>query len=88
VLDPFPVAALLRAATRDDASIPRPSQGETRIASVWTVTVQASVFLAIAVLPLIVIHGWPAVPSSAAAMAGLVVATRQSQCRYLRLRLN
>ncbi|GAA3798124.1 hypothetical protein GCM10022403_034980 [Streptomyces coacervatus] len=88
MLDPFSVAALIRAATRDDASIPRLPRNETRIASAWTVTVQASVFLAVVVLPLILILGWWTAPATAAVVAGLMATMRQSRCFYQRFRLS
>lgn len=88
MLDPFSVASLVRAATRDDASIPRPPRPETRIASAWTVTVQASVFLALLVLPTILIRGWWAAPATTALLAGLMVAMRQSHCNYQRIQVS
>lgn len=87
VLDPYFAAKVSPAATRNDASIPRRSRTETRIASAWTVTVQVSVFLALLVLPVILIRGWWAAPATTALIAGLTVATRQSRCHYQRLRL-
>lgn len=87
MLDPLSVAALNWAATRDDASIPRLPRAETRITSAWTVTVQASVFLAVLVLPIILIRGWWDAPATAALVAGLMVAMRRSGCHYQRLRL-
>jgi hypothetical protein len=87
VLDSLSAAALIRAATRDDASIPRLSRTETRIASAWSVTVQASVFVAILVLPVILIRGWWAAPATTVLVAGLMVAMRRSGCRYQRLQL-
>ncbi|MEV7068888.1 hypothetical protein AB0N97_39880 [Streptomyces collinus] len=87
MLDSLSVAALIRAATRDDASIPRLPWTETRIAGAWTVTVQASVFLAVLVLPVILIRGWWAAPATTVLVAGLTVAMRRSGCRYQRLQL-
>ncbi|GGS95704.1 hypothetical protein [Streptomyces violaceus] len=87
MLDSLSAAALIRAATRDDASIPRLPRAETRIASAWTVTVQASVFLAVLVLPVILIRDWWAAPATTALVAGLMVAMRRSGCRYQRLQL-
>ncbi|MFD7817629.1 hypothetical protein ACFV6E_32615 [Streptomyces sp. NPDC059785] len=88
MLDRFSVAALLRAATCDDVNIPRFLRGETRIASAWAVTLQASVFLAIVVMPVILIRGWWTAPATATVVAALLMATRQSHCRYQRFRLN
>ncbi|MEU5382110.1 hypothetical protein ABZ359_42655 [Streptomyces sp. NPDC005968] len=88
MLDPLSVAALTRVATGDDASIPRLVRAETRMASAWTVTVQASVFLAVVVLPMILIRGWWAAPATTAVVAGLVVGMRQSRCHYQRFRLS
>ncbi|MFM9700161.1 hypothetical protein [Streptomyces europaeiscabiei] len=88
MLDRFSIAALFQVATRDDASIPRLPRNETRVASAWTVTVQASVFLAVVVAGVILIRGWWTAPASAAVVAGLVMAVRQSHCRYQRLRLS
>ena len=87
MLDPFSVAARW-AATRDDASIPRLLRPETRSASAWAVTVQASVFLAAFVLPVILIRGWWAAPATTALVAGLMVAMRQSRYHYQHLRLS
>ncbi|MFG2305291.1 hypothetical protein [Actinacidiphila glaucinigra] len=87
MLDPYFAAEVSPAATRNDASIPRRSRTETRIASAWTVTVQVSAFLALLVLPVILIRGWWAAPATTALVAGLTVATRQSRCHYQRLRL-
>jgi hypothetical protein len=58
------------------------------MASAWAVTVQASVFLAVLVLPVILIRGWWAAPATTALVAGLMVAMRQSRCHYQRLRLS
>ncbi|WP_332880948.1 hypothetical protein [Streptomyces sp. NBC_00564] len=88
MLDRFSATALIRAVTRDDASIPRLSRDETRTASAWTVTVQASVFLAVVVMPVILIRGWWAAPATTAVVTGLFVAMRQSRCHYQRLRLS
>ncbi|MEW2400273.1 hypothetical protein [Streptomyces sp. NPDC046862] len=88
MLDRLSIAALFQAATRDDASIPRPPGNETRIASAWTVTVQASVFLAVVVVAVILIRGWWTAPATAAVVAGLVMSVRQSHCHYQRLRLS
>ncbi|MEU9992916.1 hypothetical protein AB0E10_40300 [Streptomyces sp. NPDC048045] len=55
--------------------------------SAWTVTVQAGAFLAVLVLPVILIRGWWQAPATTALVAGLMVAMRQSQCHYQRLRL-
>jgi hypothetical protein len=49
--------------------------------------VQASVFLAVLVLPVILIRGWWAAPATTALVAGLMVAMRRSGCRYQRLQL-
>ncbi|MET9116059.1 hypothetical protein ABZX38_17930 [Streptomyces longwoodensis] len=87
MLDPFTVAARW-AATRDDASIPRLLRPETGTASAWAVTVQASVFLAVLVLPVILIRGWWTTPATAVLETGLLVAMRQSRCHYQRIRLS
>jgi hypothetical protein len=50
--------------------------------------VQASAFLAVLVLPVILIRGWWAAPATTALVAGLMVAMRQSRCHYQRVRLN
>ncbi|MFB8183397.1 hypothetical protein ACFC8N_47035 [Streptomyces sp. NPDC055966] len=88
MLDPFSAAALFRAATCDDASIPRLRRTETRITSAWTVTVQAGAFLAVLVVPTILIHGWWEAPATTALVAGLMVAMRQSRFHYQRFRLS
>ncbi|MFE1797701.1 hypothetical protein ACFW9L_16220 [Streptomyces sp. NPDC059517] len=88
MLDRFSVAALFRAVTRDDASIPRLSPDETHTASAWTVTVQASVFLAVVVVPVILIRDWWAAPATSAVVTALIVAMRQSHCHYQRFRLS
>ncbi|MFE2218084.1 hypothetical protein ACFW93_39980 [Streptomyces canus] len=49
---------------------------------------QASVFLAVFVLPVILIRGWWAAPATTALVAGLMVAMRQSRCHYQHLRLS
>ncbi|MGW4786740.1 hypothetical protein [Streptomyces sp. NPDC004230] len=49
---------------------------------------QASVFLAVVVLPMILIRGWWAAPATTAMVAGLVVGMRQSRCHYQRFRLS
>lgn len=87
MLVPYFAAAATRAATRDDASIPRRSHPETRGMSAWTVTVQASAFLAVAVLPVLLIRDQWTGPATTAVVAGLSVMLRQSQLRYQRIRL-
>ncbi|WUC17248.1 hypothetical protein OG256_45935 (plasmid) [Streptomyces sp. NBC_00564] len=49
---------------------------------------QASVFLAVVVMPVILIRGWWAAPATTAVVTGLFVAMRQSRCHYQRLRLS
>ena len=87
MLAPYFVAAVTRAATCDDASIPRRSRPETSVMSAWTVTVQASAFLAAAVLPVILIRGWEASAAATALLAGTPALLRRSHLRYQRLRL-
>ncbi|MFE6633627.1 hypothetical protein ACFVFT_35630 [Streptomyces tendae] len=55
--------------------------------SAWTVTVQASAFLAVAVLPVLLIRDQWAGSATTAVVAGLSVMMRQSQLRYQRIRL-
>ncbi|WP_175647240.1 hypothetical protein [Streptomyces cyaneochromogenes] len=45
-------------------------------------------FLALLVLPTILIRGWWAAPATTVLVAGLMVAMRQSHCNYLRIRLS
>lgn len=55
--------------------------------SAWTVTVQANAFLALAVLPVLLIRDEWMGPATTALMAVLSVMMRQSQLRYQRVRL-
>ncbi|WP_421110308.1 hypothetical protein [Streptomyces sp. NEAU-S77] len=87
MLDRFSVAAALQSATCDDVNIPRSDRSETRILSAWTVTAQASVFLAVAVLPVILIsNSWTA--AAASSVVALLLATRKSYVRYQRIQLS
>ncbi|MBT1098075.1 hypothetical protein [Streptomyces sp. Tu102] len=49
---------------------------------------QASVFLALLVLPTILIRGWWAAPATTALLAGLMVTMRQSHCNYQRIQVS
>ncbi|MEV6886055.1 hypothetical protein [Streptomyces sp. NPDC051135] len=55
--------------------------------SAWTVTVQASAFLAVAVLPVLLIRVEWMGSATTALVAGLSVMMRRSQLRYQRIRL-
>ncbi|MYU09380.1 hypothetical protein GTZ78_01425 [Streptomyces sp. SID8361] len=85
--DRFSVAAAPQSATCDDVNIPRPGSSETRIMSARTVTAQASAFLAMPVLLVILISSSWTAPATSSLVA-LLLATRKSYCRYLRIRLN
>lgn len=71
-----------------DANIPRVLCGQTRVVSAWAGTLQLSAFLALVVLPLVLVtEVWQA-PTVAAVMALACAAARRSYLHYLRVRVS
>ncbi|MER7179496.1 hypothetical protein ABT404_08425 [Streptomyces hyaluromycini] len=87
MIDRFSVSGFRRKpGTGHDANIPQVPRGETRRLSAWAGTVQLSAFLALLVLPVILVtDGWQTL-HGAVLLAMASGAARHSGLRYLRLR--
>ncbi|GAA4027036.1 hypothetical protein [Streptomyces plumbiresistens] len=87
--DPLPASGWLQQLeTGYDANIPRGLRGQTRVVSAWAGTLQLSAFLALVVLPIVLVtDAWQA-PTGAAVMALVCAAARHSFLRYLRIRVS
>jgi hypothetical protein len=89
VIDPLPASGWLhRLETGYDANIPRGLRGQTRVVSAWAGTLQLSAFLALVVLPVVLVTEAWQVPAAAAAMAVACATARRSFLRYLRIRVS
>ncbi|MFI1415626.1 hypothetical protein ACH4Y0_37755 [Streptomyces sp. NPDC020707] len=89
MIDPLPASGRFqRPGTGYDANIPRDLRGQTRVVSAWAGTLQFSAFLALVVLPLILVTEALQAPAGAALMVLVSAATRHSCLRYLRVRLS
>ncbi|MET7944156.1 hypothetical protein [Streptomyces sp. NPDC005302] len=71
-----------------DANIPHGLDAQTRRLSAWAGTLQLSAFLALLVLPLILITGTRHAPETAGVLALLWTAVRRSHLHYLRVRVS
>ncbi|WP_424862816.1 hypothetical protein [Streptomyces sp. MMS24-I29] len=86
VLNHIIAAGRLCLAVRHDANIPPRVVGETQCVSAWDVTFQAGLFVALVILPLILITGAWEAPTSTAIVWFAIRAARRSSFRYQRLR--
>jgi hypothetical protein len=89
VKDPLAASSWLKQlGTGYDANIPRSPRGQTRIVSAWAGTLQLSAFIALVVLPIILVtEAWQA-RAGAAATALACATARRSFLRYLRIRVS
>ncbi|WNO70155.1 hypothetical protein [Streptomyces sp. AM8-1-1] len=71
-----------------DANIPHVLDAQTRLVSAWAGTVQLSAFLALLVLPIVLITGDWQTPDGAVVLALACAAARRSHLRYLRLQVS
>ena len=71
-----------------DANIPHGADVQTRLLSAWAGTLQLSAFLALLVLPLILITGAWQAPYTAVVLAAVCAAARRSHIRHLRVRIS
>ncbi|MFJ3841115.1 hypothetical protein ACWGHM_36935 [Streptomyces sp. NPDC054904] len=86
MLDRIIAAGRFRPAAGHDANIPPRTAGETRYASAWDVTAEASLFIILVILPIMLItKAWEA-PASAAIVWIAFRSVRHSRIRYQRLR--
>ncbi|MEU0248280.1 hypothetical protein ABZ192_28925 [Streptomyces sp. NPDC006235] len=86
--DPLPASNWHQLGTGYDANIPHGLSGQTRIVSAWAGTLQLSAFIALVILPIILVtEAWQA-PTGAAATALACAGARRSFLRYLRIRVS
>ncbi|TXS54858.1 hypothetical protein EAO69_43210 [Streptomyces sp. me109] len=71
-----------------DANIPHGLNAQTRLVSAWAGTLQLSAFLALLVLPLILIADVRQTPEEAMILALICAAARRSHLRYLRVQVS
>lgn len=70
-----------------EANIPHSLTAQTRLVSAWAGTLQLSVFLALLVLPLVLITEVRQTPEGAMVLALVCAAARRSHLRYLRVQV-
>ena len=89
MIDPRPVPGWLQQPeTGYDANIPHGQRGETRGVRAWAVTLQLSAFLAVIVLPIILVTGTRQAPGAVAVVALAYAAARRSYLHYLHVRVS
>lgn len=88
MLDRLFPADSIRSATDNDVNIPRFLRSETRLISAWAVTLQATVFLALVAVPLVLINDVWAAPAGTGLTAALAWTMRHSSLRYQRVRVS
>ncbi|MGQ4374811.1 hypothetical protein ACN6K9_001682 [Streptomyces sp. SAS_267] len=71
-----------------DANIPHGQDAQTRRVSAWAGTLQLSAFLALLVLPIILITGTSPALEGPALLGLVCAAARHSQLRYLRVHVS
>ncbi|MFJ9179178.1 hypothetical protein [Streptomyces sp. NPDC102360] len=85
MFDHLPTVGRYRRPVDDEATLPRLRRRETRVLSAWTGTLQLSAFLALVVLPIVLLtDAWQA-PTGVGALALTHALTRRSFIRYLRI---
>ncbi len=85
MLDPFSAVRRIRRPVGYEATLPRLHGRETQELSAWAGTLQLSVFVALVVLPLVLITGAWQAPVGVCALASAFALTRHSFVRYLRI---
>ncbi|MFI7337220.1 hypothetical protein ACIBUY_04685 [Streptomyces sp. NPDC050085] len=86
MFDQLSAGGRLRRSAGYEATLPQLRRRETRVLSAWTGTLQLSAFVALLVLPIVLITGAWQAPAVAGGLAWAYAATRRSSVRYLRIR--
>ncbi|MFI0235394.1 hypothetical protein [Streptomyces sp. NPDC016845] len=86
MFDPLSAVGRYRPPTGYEATLPQLRRSETHVLSAWGGTLQLSAFLALVVLPILLISGTWQAPACFGAIASVYALTRHSSVRYLRIR--